>query len=66
MTEKEKNKCKDLIEKWQEEAKQIKEVGNQPKKGGRLDNGDSGEYTKLTKKYEKLIEERLARKIWSK
>ncbi len=66
MTEKEKNKCKDLLEEWKEEAKKIKDKSSQPRKGGRLDNGNSGEYTKLTKKYERLIEERLGYKIWNK
>lgn len=66
MSEEEKIKVKDLLEKWKEEAKQIKDINSQPKNGGRLDNGSSGEYTKLTKKYEKLIEKRLKRKIWNK
>lgn len=66
MTEEEKEKTKDLLEEWKKEAKMIKDVNNQPKNGARLDNGDSGDYTKLTKKYQKLIEKRLNRKIWSK
>lgn len=66
MNEEEKNKIQDLIEEWKREADQIKEVNNQPKKGGLLDNGNSGEYTELTRKYEKLIEERLGYKIWNK
>ena len=66
MSEEEKEKAKDLLEKWLEEASKIKDTNNQPQKGGRLDNGNSGEYTKLTKKYQKLIEKRIERKIWNK
>ena len=66
MTEEEKSKVKDLLEAWEKEASKIKDTNNQPKNGGRLDNGNSGEYTKLTKKYQKLIEERLNKKIWNK
>ena len=66
MNEEEKNKAKDLLEEWTKEAKKIKDNSNQPKNGALLDNGDSGEYTKLTKKYQKLIEERIDRKIWNK
>ncbi|MCI9000895.1 MAG: hypothetical protein HFJ26_08470 [Clostridia bacterium] len=66
MTDEEIDKCKDLIEEWKKEASQIKDVNKQPKKGGMLDNGNSGEYTELTRKYEKLIEERLGRKLWKK
>lgn len=65
MNEEEKNKAKDLLEAWQKEAKNIKDTSNQPKNGAILDNGDSGEYTKLTSKYQKLIEERIGRKIWN-
>lgn len=66
MNEKEKDKVKDLLEEWKKEAKMIKDENNQPKNGARLDGGNNGEYTKLTKKYQKLIEERLGRKIWNK
>lgn len=66
MTEEEKNRVKDLLDAWIEEVKKIKDINNQPKNGARLDNGNSGEYTKLTKKYQKLIEERLNKKIWNK
>lgn len=66
MTEDEKEKTKDLLEEWKKEAKMVKDVNNQPENGARLDNGDSGDYTKITKKYQKLIEKRLNRKIWSK
>lgn len=66
MSEEEKEKAKDLLKKWLEEASKIKDTNNQPTKGGRLDNGNSGEYTKLTKKYQKLIEKRIGRKIWNK
>ena len=66
MNEKEKNKIKDLLEEWKKEAKMIKDKNNQPKNGARLDGGNSGEYTKLTKKYQNLIEKRLGRKIWNK
>lgn len=66
MTKEEKNKVKDLLDAWIEEAKKIKDINNQPENGARLDNGNSGEYTKLTKKYQKLIEERLNKKIWNK
>ncbi len=52
MNEEEKNKVKDLLESWKKEAKNIKDTSNQPKNGARLDNGDSGEYTKLTHKYQ--------------
>ena len=66
MNEEEKNKAKDLLEEWIKETKKIKDYNNQPKNGALLDNGDSGEYTKLAKKYQKLIEERIGRKIWNK
>lgn len=66
MSEEEKEKAKDLLQKWLEEANKIKETNNQPSNGARLDNGNSGEYTKLTKKYQKLIEKRIGRKIWNK
>lgn len=66
MNEEEKKEAKDLLQKWLEEAKRIKETNNQPPNGARLDNGNSGEYTKLTKKYQKLIEKRIGRKIWNK
>lgn len=66
MNEEEKEKAKDLLQKWLEEANKIKETNNQPSNGARLDNGNSGEYTKLTKKYQKLIEKRIGRKIWNK
>lgn len=66
MREEEKEKVKDLLQKWQEEAKKIKDTNNQPSNGVRLDNGNSGEYTELTKKYTELIEKRLGRKIWNK
>jgi len=65
MNEEEKNKAKDLLEAWKKEAKNIKDTSNQSKNGAILDNGDSGEYTKLTSKYQKLIEERIGRKIWN-
>lgn len=66
MNEEEKEKVKDLLQKWLEEAKKIKDTNNQPSNGARLDNGNSGMYTKLTKKYQKLIEKRIGRKIWNK
>ena len=66
MNEEEKNKTKELLKAWKREAKKIKDNISQPKKGYRLDNGNSGQYTKLTQKYQKLIEERIGRKIWSK
>lgn len=66
MSEEEKEKAKDLLQKWLEEANKIKETNNQPSNGARLDSGNSGEYTKLTKKYQKLIEKRIGRKIWNK
>ena len=66
MSEQEKNKVKDLIEAWKNEIANIKDENNQPENGARLDNGDSGEYTIITKKYQKLIEERLGYKIWNK
>ena len=66
MNEEEKEKAKDLLQKWQEGVSKIKETNNQPSNGARLDNGNSGEYTKLTKKYQKLIEKRIGRKIWNK
>lgn len=66
MSEEEKEKVKDILQKWEEEAKKIKDTNNQPPSGARLDNGDSGVYTKLTKKYQKLIEKKIGRKIWNK
>lgn len=45
-------------------SKKIKETNNQPSNGARLDGGNSGEYTKLTKKYQRLIEKIIGRKIW--
>lgn len=65
MTEQEIEKCKDLIEAWKKEALEIS-PSKQPKNGARLDNGYSGEFTELTRKYHKLIEERLGRKVWKK
>ena len=65
MSEQEKNKVKDLIEAWKKEISNIKDKNNQPKNGARLDNGNSGEYGVITKKYQKLIEERLGYKIWN-
>lgn len=66
MSEEEKEKAKDLLQKWQEEVQNIKDTNNQPKNGARLDNGNSGKYTELTEKYQKLIEKRIGRKIWNK
>ena len=66
MSEEEKEKAKDLLQKWLEETSKIKDTNNQPSNGARLDNGNSGEYTKITKKYQKLIEKRIGRKIWNK
>lgn len=66
MSEEEKNKAKDLLEAWKKEAEKINDNSNQPKNEARLDNGNSGEYTKLTQKYQKLIEQRIGRKIWSR
>lgn len=66
MKDEELEKCKDLIEAWKREADEIKDVSNQPKKGGMLDaGGHVGEFGKLTKKYKKLIEERIGHKIWN-
>ena len=64
MNEEEKAKVKDLIEKWEKEIAKIKDDNNQPKQGGRLDSGKNGKYTKISKKYQKLIEKRLGKKIW--
>lgn len=64
MSEEEKEKTKDLLQKWLKEAEKIKD-NNQLLCGARLDNGYSGEYTKLTKKYQKLIEKRIGRKVWN-
>lgn len=66
MSEEEKEKAKDLLQKWLKETSKIKDTNNQPSNGARLDNGNSGEYTKITKKYQKLIEKRIGRKIWNK
>jgi hypothetical protein len=66
MKEDEKEQVKDLLKQWQEEAKQIDDISKQPEIGGLLDNGNSGKYTQLTKKYQKLIEKRLNKKIWNK
>lgn len=60
----EQEKVKDLIEKWFEEISNIKDISNQPPNGARLDNGNSGEYARISKKYKKLIEERLGHKVW--
>lgn len=58
MTEQEKNKIIDeLMEEWKKEISNISDINNQPKKGARLDNGDGGEYTRITEKYRKLINE---------
>lgn len=58
MTEQEKNKKIDeLWKQWEEEIKNIPDVSNQPKNGARLDNGNGGEYTRITQKYRKLINE---------
>lgn len=65
MSEEEKEKAKDLLQKWLEEAQKIKETNNQHSNVARLDGGNSGEYTKLTKKYQRLIEKRIGRKIWN-
>ena len=46
MNKEEKERARDLLE----EARKIKDTNNQPIKGGRLDNGNSGEYTKLIRK----------------
>ena len=57
MTEKEKNeKIDELWRQWEEEIKNIPDVNNQPKDGVMLDNGDSGEYKRITEKYRKLID----------
>lgn len=64
MNEEEQEKVKDLIEKWFEEISNIKDVNNQPSNGAMLDGGTSGEYTRISKKYKKLIEDRLGYKIW--
>ena len=66
MSEEELNKVKDLIEAWENEIANIKDENKQPKNGAMLDNGNSGEYTTITKKYKKMIEERLGYKIWKK
>ena len=66
MTEQEKNKTKDLFEAWEKEAEKIKDVNRQPEKGALLDGAPNGHYANLTKKYTKLIEERIGRKIWNK
>ena len=50
MNKEEKERARDLLEKWLEEARKIKDTNNQPIKGGRLDHGNSGEYTKLIRK----------------
>ena len=56
MTEQEKNKkINELWKQWEEEIKKIPDINNQPINGARLDNGDGGEYTKITEKYRKLI-----------
>lgn len=66
MNKEDKEKIKNLLEEWKKEAIMIKEENNQPKNGARLDGGNSGKYTELTKKYQRLIEERLNYKIWNK
>lgn len=66
MTEQEKNKVQDLIDAWIKEAEQIKDVNRQPKNGALLDGRKTGPYAMLTKKYTKLIEDRLGYKIWNK
>lgn len=57
MKEQEKSKKIDeLMKKWEEEIKQIPD-DDYGKYNNRLDNGDGGEYTKITEKYRKLINE---------
>lgn len=63
MSEEEKEKAKDVLQKWLEEISKIKDTNNQPSNGARLDNGNSGEYTKITKEYQKMIEKRMKEKI---
>ncbi len=62
MSEEEKEKAKDVLQKWLEEVSKIKATNNRPSNGARLDNGNSGEYTKITKEYQKLIEKRMKEK----
>lgn len=57
MLEKEKkNKIEKLRKQWEEEIKKVPDVNRQPKIGGMLDNGGSGEYGKITEKYRKMID----------
>lgn len=57
MTEQEKNKKIDeLMEQWKEEISKIPD-NNYGKHRNVLDNGDGGEYTRITEKYRKLINE---------
>lgn len=57
MTELEKNrKIDELMKKWEEEIKKIPD-DDYGKHKNRLDNGNGGEYTRITKKYRKLINE---------
>ena len=56
MNEKEKNeKINELMKEWEKEIKNIPETNNQPQNGARLDNGDSGEYGRITEKYKEEI-----------
>lgn len=58
MTEQEKNKKIDeLWKQWEKEIENIPDINNQPENGVRLDNGDGGEYTRITRKYRKLTNE---------
>lgn len=57
MTEQEKNREIDnIMKKWEKEISQIPD-DDYGKHKNRLDNGDGGEYTRITKKYRKLINE---------
>ncbi len=64
MTEKEIEKCKDIIEAWKKEASEMPPL-ELPQSGFRLDGGNC-RFAKLSRKYEKLIEDRLGKKIWNK
>lgn len=57
MNEEEKNKeIDELMKKWEGEISKITD-DDYGKHRNRLDNGDGGEYTKITEKYRKLINE---------
>ena len=48
-------KIEKLKKQWEKDIKTIQDIEKYPSTGGRLDNGNGGEYTKITEKFRKLI-----------